>query len=143
MANGFNREYEKKWAQLGEIQWPTLTPYEKPKEDKGLKYDDGKPPIALVDPEFIEGLARVLGFGAAKYSPDNWRNGISYRRLISAAYRHLGAINRGEDVDPESGESHAYHLACCNMFLAAMMNHRPDMDDRWVPPTDNRWKGNK
>ena len=102
-------------------------------QPEGLKYDNDKPPIALVDPEFIEGLANVLGFGANKYSADNWRNGISYRRLISAAYRHLGAINRGENIDPESGYSHAYHLACCNMFLAAVMNHRPDLDDRWKP----------
>lgn len=101
------------------------------KQPQGTKYDMDKPPIALVDPEFIEGLAKVLGFGANKYSPDNWRNGISYRRLISAAYRHLGAINKGENIDPESGEPHVYHLACCNMFLASMMNHRSDMDDRW------------
>lgn len=101
-------------------------------QPQGTKYDSGKPPMALLDPEYLEGLARVLGFGASKYSPDNWRNGISYRRLISAAYRHLGAINKGENIDPESGEPHVYHLACCNMFLASMMAHRPDMDDRWV-----------
>lgn len=97
----------------------------------GTKFDDSKPPIALVDAEFIEGVARVLGFGANKYAPDNWRNGISYRRLISAAYRHLGAINKGEEIDNESGLPHVYHLGCCVMFLASMMNHRPDMDDRW------------
>jgi hypothetical protein len=97
----------------------------------GTKYDGGKPPMALIDPEFLEGLARVLGFGATKYTAHNWRSGIAYSRLISAAYRHLGAINRGEDIDPESGESHSYHLACCIMFLASMLNHRPDMDDRW------------
>lgn len=97
----------------------------------GTKYDEDKPPMALIDTEYLEGLARVLAFGARKYSPDNWRGGIQYRRLISAAYRHLSAINRGEDRDPETGELHAYHLACCNMFLASMMNHRPDLDDRW------------
>lgn len=97
----------------------------------GVKFDQDKPPMALLDPEYLEGVAKVLGFGANKYAAHNWRNGIEYSRLISAAYRHLGAINRGENIDPESGLSHAYHLGCCNMFLAAMMNHRPDMDDRW------------
>ena len=101
----------------------------------GVKYDDGKPPIDLVDPDYIDGLASVLGFGANKYAAHNWRGGINYSRLIAAAYRHLGAINRGEDLDPESGLPHVYHLACCNMFLASMMATRPDLDDRYKPGT--------
>lgn len=98
---------------------------------KGVKYDTEKPPMALLDPLFLEGVASVLGFGANKYAAHNWRNGIQYSRLISAAYRHLGAINKGEDIDPESKLPHAYHLGCCVMFLSNMMQTRPDMDDRW------------
>mgnify|MGYP003526891395 FL=1 len=110
-------------------------------QPEGTKYDHDKPPISFIDSEYIEGVARVLGFGASKYSPHNWRNGINFSRLISAAYRHLGAINKGEDVDAETGELHAYHLACCTMFLSFMMLHRPDMDDRWRP--DEQWKAPK
>lgn len=100
----------------------------------GLKHDanyNEKPPMALLDPEFLEGVAKVLGFGANKYAANNWRNGIATSRLISAAYRHLGAINKGEDVDPESGLPHSYHLGCCVMFLSSMLQTRPDLDDRW------------
>lgn len=97
----------------------------------GRKDDGNKPPMALIDSEYLEGLAKVLGFGADKYGADNWRKGINYRRLISAAYRHLGAINKGEDVDGESGLPHVYHLACCSMFLASTMANRPDLDDRY------------
>lgn len=97
----------------------------------GTKHDKDKPPMALLDSEYLEGTARVLGFGANKYSADNWRSGIAVRRLISAAYRHLGEINKGNDVDDETGELHTYHLSCCTMFLSSMLNHRPDMDDRW------------
>jgi hypothetical protein len=100
---------------------------------KGLKYDTEKPPMALLDPSYLEGVASVLGFGANKYTAYNWRNGIAVSRLISAAYRHLGAINKGEDLDPESGLPHVYHLGCCTMFLASMLQTRPDMDDRWKP----------
>lgn len=103
---------------------------------QGVKYDQDKPPMALLDAEYLEGVASVLGFGAAKYAAHNWRHGISYSRLISAAYRHLGAINKGEDIDEESGLSHSYHLGCCTMFLASMMNHRPDMDDRYKAPNE-------
>lgn len=101
------------------------------KQPAGMKFDSDKPPMALLDSDFLEGVASVLGFGANKYAAHNWRNGIQFSRLISAAYRHLGAINRGEDIDEESGLSHAYHLGCCTMFLASMMCTRPDMDDRY------------
>lgn len=100
----------------------------------GNKFDTDKAPMALLDPSFLEGVASVLGFGANKYAAHNWRNGIQYSRLISAAYRHLGAINRGEDIDAESGLSHSYHLGCCVMFLASMMETRKDLDDRWKAP---------
>lgn len=97
----------------------------------GVKFDGEKPPMALLDAEFLEGVAKVLGFGANKYAANNWRNGIAVSRLVSAAYRHLGAINKGEDVDPESGLPHSYHLGCCVMFLSNMLQNRPDLDDRW------------
>mgnify|MGYP000116654486 CR=1 FL=1 len=117
---------------LDEI-FPVSEPGKKPAgwTERGLKYDTEKPPMALLDPAFLEGVARVLGFGANKYAAHNWRNGINVSRLISAAYRHLGAINSGEDTDPESGLPHAHHLGCCVMFLASMLATRPDMDDRW------------
>lgn len=97
----------------------------------GVKYDGTKPRIDLVDAEFLEGLGEVLGFGAQKYAAHNWRGGIHYSRLIAAAYRHLGAINKGEDLDPESGLPHTAHLGCCIQFLHWMMKHRTDMDDRF------------
>ncbi len=98
---------------------------------KGLKYDSDKPRMDLLDNEFLVAVSEVLGFGAKKYSPDNWRHGIEFRRIIGAAYRHLGAISSGEDIDPESNLRHVGHLGCCIMFLTWMMNHRPDLDDRY------------
>lgn len=97
----------------------------------GIKHDQDKPPMDLIDNAFLIELSNVLGFGARKYAAHNWRGGINYSRLIAAAYRHLGAINSGEDIDPESGLSHAGHLACCVMFLSKMMQTRPDLDDRY------------
>ena len=65
----------------------------------GLKYDGEKPRMDLLDADHLENVAKVLTFGAKKYAAHNWRNGINVSRLIAAAYRHLGAINRGEDGD--------------------------------------------
>jgi hypothetical protein len=45
--------------------------------------------------------------------------------------RHLFAIMRGEDNDPESGLPHIDHVGCCWMFLSNNMKVRPEMDDRW------------
>lgn len=97
----------------------------------GSKYDGDKPRMDLLDADFLEQVASVLTFGAQKYAAHNWRGGIAYSRLIAAAYRHLGAINRGEDIDPESGLPHVAHLGCCVMFLSSMMAKKPELDDRF------------
>ncbi len=98
----------------------------------GIKYDQEKPRMDLLDADFLEGVAEVLTFGARKYSANNWRGGIHHSRLIASIYRHLGAINRGEDIDPESGLLHIHHLGCNAMFLSSMIKNRKDLDDRYI-----------
>lgn len=100
-------------------------------EPSGRKDDSEKPRVDLLDPEFLIGIASVLGFGAKKYAAHNWRGGIAYSRLIGAILRHSFAILRGEDTDPESGLPHVHHLGCSVMFLSWMMTHRKDLDDRF------------
>lgn len=104
-------------------------------EPSGTKYDGDKPRMDLLDTAALQGLADVLTFGAEKYAPHNWRNGINYSRLIAASLRHLTAVNSGEDIDPESGLLHIDHLACCVMFLSNYMHTgRKELDDRWKAP---------
>lgn len=100
----------------------------------GVKRDNGKPPLSLVDRHAIEEIGRVLAFGAQKYAAHNWRRGIAYSRLLDAALRHLYAFADGEDNDPESGLSHIAHAGCCVVFLLGMIRRRPDVDDRWTTP---------
>lgn len=97
----------------------------------GLKHDADKPRFDLIDAEAMEQLAKVLTFGAKKYAAHNWRKGIAYSRLIAAAERHINAIKRNEDNDPETGLPHAAHAMCCLMFLIWQQKHRVYMDDRW------------
>lgn len=96
----------------------------------GVKFDNGKPRMDLLDSYAVEQLSLVLAFGAEKYAAHNWRKGISKTRLIAAALRHLFAYLRGEDKDLETGLSHAAHAMCCCMFLLGL-EHRADFDDRW------------
>lgn len=101
-------------------------------KQEAVKFDTGKPPITMVSREVIEGMARVRAFGAKKYSRDNWKNGFTYTRSLDAAFRHLLAFNDGEDLDPESGESHLYHAMCSIEHVAfTKENLDESFDDRF------------
>ncbi len=83
---------------------------------KGIKFDNEKPMVDLIVPEFIEDLAKVLTIGAKKYAPNNWKK-VGKERYLAATYRHLLAYHKGEKDDPESGLSHLIHCACNLMFM--------------------------
>ena len=100
---------------------------------QGTKKDDNKPRHDLISSIALDQLARVLTNGALKYETHNWRKGIAMSRIIAASYRHLCAINSGEDVDPEFGLLHASHLMCCAMFMIEQTLLRKEFDDRWRP----------
>ena len=101
-------------------------------ENEGVKFDADKPRCDLLDAYALEELSKVLTFGAEKYAPDNWRKGIRMSRLLAAALRHTFALMRGEDVDGETGLSHAAHAMCCMMFIIWTLKNKPEMDDRYV-----------
>lgn len=87
--------------------------------EPGTKHDTGKPAFDLIPPLAEQELARVLEFGARKYSPDNWRRVPDLRqRYTGAALRHINAMRRGELRDPESGLLHAAHALACLAFIA-------------------------
>ena len=85
--------------------------------DKGVKYDSEKPDWSLVELDKLEGFVKVLTFGAKKYKRDNWKK-VEHgkERYFAALMRHLSAWQKGEDKDPESGESHLHH-AMCNLYF--------------------------
>jgi Domain of unknown function (DUF5664) len=105
-------------------------------KNQGVKFDQDKPRMDLLDAKALEGLAKVLTFGANKYAANNWRGGLAYSRVIGALLRHISAIQRGEDVDPESGLPHIDHVGCCWMFLSNFMKGslQDSLDDRWKEP---------
>ncbi|MGL5223548.1 MAG: dATP/dGTP diphosphohydrolase domain-containing protein [Plesiomonas shigelloides] len=84
----------------------------------GQKFDTGKPIIGAIPPHAELAVARVMTFGAQKYARDNWRKIDDIpTRYMDAALRHLNAVRRGETADPESGEHHLAHAACCILFM--------------------------
>lgn len=103
-------------------------------EIRGSRFNTGKLRMDLIDPLAMQGLAAVLTKGAEKYTANNWRDGLPYTETVASLLRHTFAFLRGEDIDPETGESHVDHMQCNTMFLSNMTKTRPDMDDRWKPP---------
>ncbi|RLS53454.1 MAG: hypothetical protein DWH91_14435 [Planctomycetota bacterium] len=102
---------------------------ENPKDRIG----DTKPPLHLIPPsaEILEAV--VMGLGARKYGPYNWRTAqIRATVYIAAAKRHLAQWLDGQDDDAESGVSHLAHArACLGILLDAQSLHCLN-DDR--PP---------
>lgn len=83
----------------------------------GTKNDTGKLPWHLLPPDALDAILGVLDYGALKYGDRNWEQGMAWNRPFSALMRHMWAYWRGEDYDPETGQLHLAHAACCILFL--------------------------
>ncbi len=95
-----------------------------------VKHDQEKPRFDLIPPEVELELAKVFGYGARKYSPQNFRIGTQWGRYVAAARRHLNAWQLGEDNDLESGFSHlAQAIASLSMLLVLQLTGKGE-DDR-------------
>lgn len=85
-----------------------------------LKNDSEKIRLELLEPAFIEGIGKIITFGAKKYEANNWKKASSeenIERIKGSLLRHTMSYLKGERLDPESGESHLYHIGCNLMFL--------------------------
>lgn len=82
--------------------------------EPGAKLDAGKTRVGLVLGGFSRALSAVCEvgtYGAQKYTPSGWRSvpdGVE--RYTDAMGRHL-LMEPRETVDPDSGLSHAAHVA--------------------------------
>lgn len=101
---------------------PSLAPPPPP----DLKYDADKLEWHLLRKYCtagLEGIIRVLMFGAKKYKAGSWKSvqnaQVRYRNALD---RHLAEIDKhGDDSrDVESGEKHWHHVATNAIFLAEL-----------------------
>lgn len=101
--------------------------------EEGIKHDQGKPRMDLIPPEMLEEVAKVLTFGANKYSDRNWEKGLEWGRVYGALQRHLTAWwgNVNEGIDEETGLSHLSHALCCISFLVAYEARGTGTDTRY------------
>lgn len=103
----------------------------------GVKYDEGKPPMAYIPPFALLEVGKVLGYGVGKYNPWNWAKGLAFSRILSATMRHILAFLCGQDRDEESGLPHLAHAATNLLFILEWC-HSPterhkllSLDDRY------------
>ena len=97
--------------------------------EQAMRYNQGKLQWDLVDFPSLEGMVRVLEFGAQKYDRDNWKKGLPMRAQCSSIMRHLVALFSGEIIDPETGIEHYHHIMCNAMFMAHTMKNHPHHND--------------
>lgn len=132
-----------------------------PLSDQDLKKDTGKPRWDLLPLNCIEGIVKVLTFGAQKYEDDGWKRLMASKdgenRVRASLLRHYFALAEGgiEAIDEESGLPHVDHLACNVLFLKFrqlmmstppvslgritandILNSRDEMDNAGITTTD-------
>lgn len=128
LYQGYKDEENDRWvvpSMPGEVFWPFRF-VEEPSttvsgNGGGMKYDSGKARMALLFdgcPNALEAVGQVLTFGAQKYAAHSWQTvPEGEERYKSALLRHLTAVGKGEELDPESGLHHLAHAACNALFI--------------------------
>lgn len=90
---------------------------------------ENKAKTQLIDPCFIEGMARVQEIGDQKHVDHHWLKGVSVAEILGAIDRHINAIKLGEICDDETREQHAYHAACGLMYIAHYCRNPSEYDE--------------
>jgi hypothetical protein len=97
-----------------------------------MRFNDGKPEVSQLDPEFIIELSELLTISAKKYGKYNWALGQEFHTPYDSCMRHMFKFMSGENVDSESGLSHLLHAAANIMILYRSLKlDKKELDTRF------------
>ena len=99
----------------------------------GTKNDQEKLRLDLVPIDVLKDVAQVYTIGAKKYDDENWKKGISYKRIYAAVLRHLFEFMELNEIDEEDGQKHISSAIWGLIALNYYSNHREKyifFDDR-------------
>jgi dATP/dGTP diphosphohydrolase len=99
-------------------------------DNKGLRFNEGKPRYDLLPYDAIDALADHYRKGSEKYAERNWERGMDWSKCFSSLMRHASAFAQGEDYDPENGSLHATAMAWNALALLAYQLRNIGNDDR-------------
>lgn len=99
--------------------------------DGGVKYDQGKLRYDALPVEALEEVVWNYTMGLNKYEIDNWRKGMSFRRMYAAMSRHAKDWMRGEQRDPVDGQHHMAAVVFYALNIMQLEIERPECDDRY------------
>jgi len=97
----------------------------------GLRYNSHKAELHQVPTSLLNGVAKVLMYGAQKYEKGNFRRGMKWTIPYDCLQRHMMRWLDGEELDDESGLPHLYHAAANIAMLIEFANTCPNLDDRF------------
>ncbi len=126
--------FDEKASEMPEHELPRIFTPDAEGENPKDRIGETKPPLHLIPPaaEILEAV--VMGLGAKKYQPFNWRKSkVRATVYISAARRHLAQWLDGNNDDSESGVSHLAHARACLGILLDAQATGNLVDDRPPP----------
>lgn len=88
--------------------------------DDSVKNDekDGKVRMDLLPLPALEEIAKVFTAGAKKYGENRWQNlDNGYERYKGALLRHLTEIEKGNEIDSDTGCMHIAQVATNAIFM--------------------------
>lgn len=98
----------------------TLEQVESNRQDKkAVRHNQDKLRVDLIPTQLTESVAKVLTFGAKKYSPNNWKGFTKEQQdeILGSLLRHILEYQKGNKIDSESGLHHLAHAACNIAFI--------------------------
>lgn len=106
----------------------------------GLRFDEGKPRVDLIAPEFLLALGKLCGDGGLKYDDRNWERGMNWQKCYASLLRHAIAWETGKDfgTDDKTGviTHHMVSVAWNAMVLYTYAIREIGTDDRTLVKKD-------